>query len=78
MKHEELKEAFSQSHWLENYVERFKNGQDYKELEATVRNEVGKSLLDNKKLIQNALISVVVALRNDPDKYLLFRDLVSH
>ena len=32
MKHEELKEAFSQAHWLENYVEQFKNGQDYQEL----------------------------------------------
>ena len=32
MKHEELKEAFSQAHWLEDYVEQFKNGQDYQEL----------------------------------------------
>ena len=78
VKYGELKEACSQLQKLQNYVEQFKNGQDYQELEATVRSEVGKTLLDNKKLMQNALISVVVALRNDPDKYLLFRDLVSH
>src|SRR5215217_2973642 len=71
MKYEELKEACSQAQKLQNYVEQFKNGQDYQELEAIVRSEVGKTLLDNEKLLQNALVSVVVALRNDPDKYLL-------
>jgi hypothetical protein len=71
MKYEELKEVCSQLQMLQNYVEQFKNGQDYQELEAIVRSEVGKTLSDNKKLLQNALVSVVVALRNDPDKYLL-------
>ena len=71
MKYEELKEACSQARKLQNYVEQFKNGQDYQELEAIVRSEVGKTLLDNEKLLQNALVSVVVALRNDPDRYLL-------
>ena len=71
VKYEELKEACSQIQKVENYVEQFKNGQDYQELEATVRSEVGKTLLDKEKLLQNALVSVVVALRNDPDKYLL-------
>jgi hypothetical protein len=52
-------------------VEEFKNGQDYKELEAIVRREVVKTLVDNKNLLQNALSSVIVALRNDPDRYLL-------
>src|SRR5215211_4720373 len=56
---------------LQNYVEQFKNSQDYQELESIVRSEVGKTLLDNKKLLQNALVSVIVALRNDPDRYLL-------
>jgi hypothetical protein len=27
--------------------------------------------LDNRKLLQNALVSVIVALRNDPDRYSL-------
>jgi hypothetical protein len=71
MKYEELKEACSQAQRLENYVEQFKNGQDYQEIEAIARSEVGKSLLDNRKLLQNALVSVIVALRNEPDKYLL-------
>ena len=71
MKYEELKEACSQLQVLQNYVEQFKNGQSYQELEAIVRSEVGKTLLDNRKLLQNALVSIVVALRNEPDKYLL-------
>ena len=71
MKYEELKEACSQARKLQNYVEQFKNGQDYQELEATVRSEFGKTLLDNEKLVQNTLVAVVVALRNDPDRYLL-------
>ena len=71
MKYEELKEACSQAQRLENYVEQFKNSQDYQELEAIVRSEVGEILSDNKKLLQNALVSIVVSLRNDPDKYLL-------
>ncbi len=71
VKYEELTEACSQAKKLQNYVEQFKNGQGYQELEAIVRSEVGKTLLDNKKLLQNALVSVVVALRNDPDRYLL-------
>ena len=71
VKYEELKEACSQSQRLQNYVEQFKNGQIYQELEAIVRSEAVKTLSDNKKLLQNALVSVIVALRNDPDRYLL-------
>jgi DNA repair exonuclease SbcCD ATPase subunit len=71
MKYEELKEVCSQLQKLQNYVEQFKSGQDYQELEYIVRSEVGKTLSDNKKLLQNALVSVIVALRNDPDRYLL-------
>ena len=46
-----------------------KNGQDYQELESIVRREVEKTLLDNKKLLQNALFSILLALRNQPDRY---------
>jgi len=70
-KYGELKEACSQAQKLQKYVEQFKHGQDYQELEAIVRSDVGEILADNKKLLQNALVSVIVALRNDPDKYLL-------
>jgi hypothetical protein len=71
VKYEELTEVCSQAQRLENYLEKLKGGQSYQELEATVRSEVGKILLDNKELLQNALVSVIVALRNDPDRYLL-------
>jgi hypothetical protein len=71
MKYEELKKVYSQARKLQNYVEQFKNGQDYKEFEGIVRSEVVKTLLDNKNLLQNALVSVIVALRNDSDRYLL-------
>ena len=71
VKYEKLSETCSQIQKVENYLERLKEGQDYQELETIVRSEVGKILLDNKKLLQNVLVSVVVSLRNDPDKYLL-------
>jgi archaellum component FlaC len=71
IKYEELKEACSQTQKLQNYVEQFIEGQDYQELESVVRNEVEKTLLDNKKLLQNAFFSVLLALRNDPDRYLI-------
>jgi len=71
MKYEELKEVCSQLQKLQNYVEQFKDGQDYQELESIVRSEVKETLLDNKKLLQNALFSVLLALRNDPDRYFI-------
>jgi hypothetical protein len=71
MKYEELKEGCSQAQRLENYVEQFKNSQDYRELEAIVRNKVAEILLDNRKLLQNVFVSVIVALRNEPDRHLL-------
>jgi hypothetical protein len=71
IKYEELKEACSQAQKLQNYVEQLKIGQDYQELESIVRSEVGKTLLDSKKLLQNALFSVLLALRNDPDRYII-------
>jgi len=71
MKYEELKEECFQLQKLQNYVEQSKDGQDYQELESRVRREVGKTLLDNKKLLQNALFSILLALRNDPDRYFI-------
>jgi hypothetical protein len=71
IKYEELKEACSQVQRLQNYVEQFRNNQDYRELESIVRGEVEKTISDNKKLLQNALFSVLLALRNDPDRYII-------
>lgn len=70
-KYEELKEACSQAQKLQNYVEQFKDSQDYQEIESIVQNKVGRTLSDNKMLLQRALVSVIVALRNDPDRHLL-------
>ena len=39
IKYEELKKVCSQLQRLQNYVERFKDGQDYQELESIVRSE---------------------------------------
>ena len=69
IKYEELKKACSQAQKLQDYVEQFKDGQDYQELESIVRKEIGKSLLDSRKLLQNALFSILLALRNQPDRY---------
>jgi hypothetical protein len=69
IKYEELKEVCSQTQKLQNYVEKFTEGQDYQELESVVGNEVEKALLDNRKLLQNALFSILLALRNQPDRY---------
>jgi DNA-binding protein Fis len=71
IKYEELKEGCSQLQRLQNYVEQFKDGQDYQELESIVRSEVEKTLLDNKKLLQNAFFSILLALRNNPDRYFI-------
>src|SRR5918994_3675834 len=70
-KYEELKEACSQAQKLQNFVEQFKDSQDYQEFESIVQNKVGKTLSDNKILLQNALFSVLLALRNDPDRYFI-------
>lgn len=70
-KYEELKEACTQTQKLQNYVEQFIEGQDYQELESVVRNVVEKTISDNKKLIQNAFFSILLALRNDPDRYFI-------
>ena len=71
VKYEELKEACSQSQKLQNYVEQFKDSQDYQELESIVKGEVKKIVLDNKQLLQNALFSILLALRNDPNRYFI-------
>ena len=71
IKYEELKEVCTQIQKLGDYVEQFIEGQDYQEFESKVRNEVEKNLSDNKKLLQNALFSVLLALRNHPDRYFI-------
>jgi regulator of replication initiation timing len=71
IKYEKLKEVCSQEQKLQNYVDQFIKGQDYQELESIVRSEVKRTLLDNRKLLQNALFSILLALRNDPDRHFI-------
>ena len=71
VKYEELKEVCSQAQKLQDYVEQFKDSQEYQEIESVVSSEVRMTLLDNRKLLQNALFSVLLALRNDPDRYFI-------
>ena len=66
IKYEKLKEACSQAQRLQNYVEQLKNGQDYHELEAIVRSEVGKTLLDNKKVLQSNFLKNLQIGRETP------------
>jgi chromosome segregation ATPase len=70
-KYEELTEVCTQVRMLEKYVKRLKNGEDYSELEAIVKNKVSELLLDNKRLLEAVLASIIEALRDDPDRYLL-------
>jgi hypothetical protein len=44
-KYEELSEICAQIRTLEKYIERFKKGHDYQELEAMVKNKVGEFLM---------------------------------
>jgi hypothetical protein len=71
VKYKGLKEACSRAQKLQNYVEQFKSSQDYRKFESIVSSEVRKTLLDDRKLLQNALFSVLLALRNDPDRYFI-------
>jgi DNA repair exonuclease SbcCD ATPase subunit len=47
-KYEELSEVCAQIRTLEKYIERFRKGQDYQELEKIVKERVGELLLNNK------------------------------
>jgi len=56
---------------LEYQIERFKNSESYQAIEQITRDRVNDLLADNKKLLEYAHVSVIDALRNDPDRYLL-------
>ena len=70
-KFDELSVICSQVQMLEYKIEQFKNGQSYQAIEQITRDRVNELLADNKKLLEYALVSIIDALRNDPDRYLL-------
>jgi hypothetical protein len=71
MKFEELSGICTQIRQVEYYVEQFKNGQSYQEIEQTATDKVSELLANKKKLLDYVLVSLIEALRNDPDRYLL-------
>jgi hypothetical protein len=54
MRYVETTDAYAQIRKLENYIQRFKNGQNYLELEAIVKNKVGEFLLGNERLLESS------------------------
>ena len=74
-KYNELREICSQIQMLEYQIERFKNGQSYKAIEQAAKEKVNEFLYDNKKILEYALVSVIEALRENPDRYLLINKI---
>jgi hypothetical protein len=68
---EEFSELCDRTRKVKNYVEKFRTHEEWQELEHIVRNKVGKLLANNRKFLENVLVSLVGALSNDPDRYLL-------
>ncbi len=71
----ELSGICSQIRMLEYKIEQFKNGQSYQAIEQVVKVKVSEFLADNKKLLEYALVSVIEALRENPDRYLLINKM---
>ena len=70
-KFDELSGICTQAGMIEYQIEQFKNGQSYQAIEQTAKDKINELLNDNKRLIDYALVSVIEALQNDPDRYLL-------
>jgi hypothetical protein len=69
-KRQELEKITSKISRLLALFSRFKsNNEEYLKIKSTVEEEVNKVLIDGKVLLQFALISVIEALRRNPDKY---------
>ena len=68
---EEFSELCYRTRKVKEYVEKFRTHEEWQELEFIVRNKLGKLLANNRKFLENVLVSLVGALRNDPDRHLL-------
>jgi hypothetical protein len=71
VKYAELMEICSQTQKLENYIKQFKNSHNYQEIEQIITDKVKGIIENEKRLLEHALVAVIKALRNDPDRYLL-------
>lgn len=74
-KFDELSGICSQVQMLEYQIERFKNSQSYQAIEQAAKVKVNELLNDNRKVLEYALVSVIQALRDNPDRYLLIEKI---
>jgi hypothetical protein len=74
-KFDELSGICSQILMLEYQIERFKNSQSYQAIEQAAKVKVNELLNDNRKVLEYALVSVIQALRDNPDRYLLIEKI---
>jgi hypothetical protein len=74
-KFDELSGICSQVQMLEYQIERFKNCQSYQAIEQAAKVKVNELLSDNRKVLEYALVSVIQALRDNPDRYLLIEKI---
>jgi hypothetical protein len=74
-KFNELSGICSQVQMLEYKIEQYKNSQSYQAIEQIAKNKVSELLADNRKVLEYALVSVIQALRDNPDRYLLIEKI---
>jgi hypothetical protein len=82
-KFDELTGICSQVQMLGYKIKQFKNSQSYQAIEHAAKYKVHELLSNNKKLLEYALVSVIQALRDNPDRYLLIdkipiADIINH
>jgi hypothetical protein len=71
LKFDELSGVCYQIQMLEYQIERFKNSKSYQAIEKISKDKVNELLTENRKLLEYALVSVIEALKNEPNRYLL-------
>jgi hypothetical protein len=55
---------------LEYQIERLKNSESYQAIEQAAKEKVNDYLTDNRKVLEYAFVSVIQALRDNPDRVL--------
>jgi vacuolar-type H+-ATPase subunit I/STV1 len=71
LKFDELSGICYQIRIAEYQIDQFKSSKNYQTIEKIAKDKVNETLTDNKKVLEYALVSVIEALRNEPDRYLL-------
>lgn len=73
----EFMKICSQVKSLEYHIEQIKKGQSYLKIEQIASDKVQELLMirNRKRLLENALVSVIIALRNNPDRNFLIEKM---